>query len=40
MNIDRNEARQRADRADAVIGWASAIGLAFLLLTQLLGKLA
>ena len=38
MNLDRNELRTRADRADALVAWASLIGLAILLVVQLMEK--
>ncbi len=36
----RDELRQKADRADALIAWASIIGLALLLAVQLAEKAA
>ena len=40
MNLDKHELRTRADRADALIAWASLIGLAILLVVQLAEKYA
>jgi hypothetical protein len=40
MKLDRNELRTRADRADVLIAWASIIGLAVLMLVQLMEKAA
>ena len=39
-NHRRDELRRRADRADALIAWASLIGLAVLLVVQLMEKAA
>ena len=36
----RDELRRRADRADVLIAWASLIGLAILLVVQLMEKAA
>ena len=40
MKLDKHEIRTRADRADALIAWASLIGLAVLLVVQLMEKAA
>jgi hypothetical protein len=40
MELDKHEMRTRADRADALIAWASIIGLALLLAVQLAEKAA
>ena len=36
----RDELRRRADRADALVAWASLIGLTILLVVQLMEKYA
>jgi len=40
MKLDRDELRRSADRADALIAWAGLIGLAVLLVVQLMERAA